>query len=104
MPVLPIITPDDEEVDPSILPWYSLIHPAAVGLGWRTIDLWSLLIIFIAIAMGVGVMIATGSTLLAAVTVAIVLVVGVSMSILSLWVVIVYAIFSGSYLIAVRSM
>jgi len=104
MPVLPIITPDDEEVDPSILPWYSLIHPAAVGLGWRTIDLWSLLIIFIAIAMGVGVMIATGSTLLAAVTVAIVLVVGVSMSVLSLWVVIVYAIFSGSYLIAVRSM
>jgi len=104
MPVIPIITPEEEEADPSILPWYDLIHPAAVGLGWRTIDFWSILIIFIAIAMGVGVMIATGSTLLAAITVSIVLVVGVSMSILSLWVVIVYAIFAGSYLVAVRAM
>jgi len=103
MPIVPIITPEEDEADPTTLPWYDIINPAATGLEWRVIDFWSLLIIFIAIAMGVGVMIATGSSLLAGITVAIVLSVGVSMSILSLWVVIVYAIFAGSYLLAVKA-
>lgn len=103
-PILPLIKPPGMEADPEDLPWYDIVHPAAVGLEWRTLDLWAILIIFIAIGIGVGVMIATGSTLLAAVSVAIVLVVGVNMCVVSWWVVIVYAIFAGSYLVAVRTM
>lgn len=103
-PILPLIKPGGMEADPEDLPWYNLVYPAAVGLEWRTIDLWAILIIFIAVGIGVGIMIATGSTLLAAISVAIVLVVGVNMCVLSWWFVIVYAIFAGSYLIAVRTM
>ena len=81
----------------------SLIDPAAFELGWDRNTLYSVLLIFAAIGLGVGVAIATGSPLLAVVAVGIGLVIGASTGATGWWVVIVYAIFGSTYLVASKS-
>ena len=93
------------EEDPSaLLPWFDLFDPASEGLEWQTRDLYGIMAIFVGIGVGTGVMIATGSVLLAAIAVGIGLSVGATMGVLGFWVVLVYAVFAGSYLVASRSM
>ena len=86
------------------LPYWDLFEPASVSLEWSTNVLYSIMAIFVAIGLGVGVGIATGSTLLAIIAVAVGLVIGVGTGTLGWWVVLVYIIFSGGYVVASKSM
>lgn len=77
---------------------------AVGGPGSNANILYAVLAIFVAIGIGTGAAIATGSALLAIIAVAVGLVVGVVVGVLGAWVVIVYIIFSSSYLVASRGM
>lgn len=108
---LPVILPLPGDMDlwgsedPIDIPWLppSLVTPAAFLLGWGDNTLVGVLVMFAAIGVGVGVAIATGSALLAAVAVGVGLAVGASTGAVGWWVVIVFAIFGGTYIVAARS-
>lgn len=74
------------------------------SLQWSVNTLYGVMAIFVGIGIGVGVAIATGSSLLAGIAVGVGLAVGASTGAVGWWVLIVYAIFAGGYLVAARSM
>jgi len=80
----------------------SLVDPASILLDWDRNTLYGVLVIFGAIGIGVGVAIATGSSLLAAIAVGVGLAIASSTGAVGWWVLVVYAIFGGTYLVAVR--
>ena len=103
---LPGDMPMWEEEAAATVPWLppSLVDPAAIGLDWTRNTLYSVLFIFACICLGAGVAMATGSALLAAIAVGIGFAVCVATGVVGWWVVIVYAIFGGGYLVVSRSM
>lgn len=88
-------TPQSEStVENPGLPWYPLVHAAAIALGWTSTNLYSVLAIFGAMALGVGVGVGTGSMLLAMVGVGMGMTIGAGMGVLGWWAIIVYTIFA----------
>ncbi len=86
------------------LPYADLVVPAAEGLEWSSNALYGVLAMFVGIGVGVGVMVSTGSMLLSVIAVGIGLSMGAGMEVLGWWVVIVYALFAGSFIVAARNM
>jgi len=95
--------PGESTSENSSWPFYSLFHPAAVSLGWGSINLYGIMAIFAAIGIGVGVAIGTGSGLLAGLAVAVGLITGAGIGMLGWWIVVAYILFALAYLGATRS-
>ena len=83
--------------------WYDLFLPAAQSLQWATVTLYQVMSLFVAIAVGVGVVVATGSALLGIIGVGFIMGIAIGAEVLGTWVLLVFAIFTVTFLLATRS-
>lgn len=88
----------------STLPGYELFQAAAGPLGFSTNILFSIAMIIVATVIGISAAAATGSTMVGMAAIGVMLLAGSTTGVLSMWILFVYLIFAGTYVVASRSM